>query len=157
MHALHFPRIGGSIGPIDMLTAGRTLPYEFDFDSANGILRCRLSGLVSDEVLQEFFDVGSQHARRTHPTAGVVDFSEVAALEVSQETIRQIAKSVPAFSDPGLQRVVIAPTPHLYGMMRMFATQGEEIRPNLHVVHSEKEAWAILAVQDPQFKLLENN
>ena len=157
MYALHFPRIGGSIGPIDMLTAGRTMPYEFDFDLTNGILRCRLSGLVTDELLQEFFEAGSQHARRTHPTAGVVDFSEVTSLEVSPETIRQIAKSLPAFSDPGLQRVVIAPTAHLYGMMRMFATQGEEIRPNLHVVHSEKEAWAILAVQDPHFKPLENS
>jgi hypothetical protein len=157
MYGLRFPGIGGSIGPIDMLTSGRTMPYDFEFDSANRILRCRLSGLVTDEVLQEFFQAGSQHARRTHPTAGVVDFSEVTALEVSAETIRQIAKSLPAFSDPGLQRVIVAPTPHLYGMMRMFATQGEEIRPNLHVVHSEKEAWAILAVQDPHFKPLENN
>jgi len=139
-----------------MLTSGRTIPYEFEFDLTNGILRCRLSGLVTDEVLQEFFDVGSQYARRTHPTAGVVDFSEVTALEVSAETIRQIAKSVPALNDPGIQRVIIAPTPHLYGMMRMFATQGEEVRPNLHVVHSEKEAWAILVVQDPQFRPLEN-
>ena len=156
MYALHFSRIGGSIGLIDMLTSGRTLPYEFEFDLTHGILLCRLSGLVTDEVLQEFFEVGSQHARRTHPTAGVVDLSEVTTLEVSPETIRQVAKSAPAWNDTGLQRVVVAPTPHLYGMMRMFATQGEEIRPNLHVVHSEKEAWAILAVQEPRFKPLDN-
>jgi len=139
-----------------MLTSGRTMPYEFEFASAHGILLCRLSGLVTDEVLQEFFEVGSQHARRIHPTAGVVDLSGVTALEVSPETIRQVAKSAPALHDAGIQRVIIAPTPHLYGMMRMFATQGEEIRPDLHVVHSEKEAWAILVVQDPQFKPLEN-
>jgi len=138
-----------------MTALGQAMPYTFDFDLTNGILRCRLSGRVTDGVLQEFFQVGSQHARRTHPTAGVVDLSEVTSFDVSAETIRQIAKSAPVLADPGLQRIVIAPTPHLFGMMRMFATQGEEIRPNLHVVRTEKEAWAILVVQDPQFKLLE--
>lgn len=139
-----------------MTGLGQAMPYTFDFDLTNGILRCRLGGRVTDGVLQEFFEVGSQHARRTHPTAGVVDLSDVTSFEVSAEMIRQVAKSAPAFSDPGLHRIVIAPTAHLYGMMRMFATQGEEIRPNLHVVRTEKEAWAILVVQDPQFKPLEN-
>lgn len=134
-----------------MPTLGQVMPYAFDFDLTNGILRCRLSGVVSDALLQEFFVVGSQHARRTHPTAGVVDLSEVVSLEVSSETIRLVAKSTPVLNDPDLQRVVIASTTHLFGMMRMFATQGEEIRPNLHVVRSEKEAWAILVVQNPQF------
>lgn len=139
-----------------MISLGQTMPYAFDFDLTNGILRCRLSGPVTDEVLQEFFQVGSRQAVRTRPTAGVVDLSEVTSLEVASETIRQIAKSAPVLNNPELRRVIIAPTPHLYGMMRMFATQGEEIRPNLHVVRSEKEAWAILVVQDPQFKPLES-
>jgi len=134
-----------------MVSLGQDVPYAFEFDLTNGILRCRLSGLVSDALLQEFFEVGSQYARRTHPAAGVVDLTEVTSLEVSAETIRLIARSAPVFEDPDLQRVVIAPTAHLFGMMRMFAAQGEEIRPNLHVVRAEREAWAILVVQDPQF------
>ena len=138
-----------------MISTGQAVPYAFEFDLTNGILRCRLGGPVTDEVLQEFFQVGSQYARRTHPVAGVVDLSEVTSLEVSAETIRQIARSTPVVTAPELRRVIIAPTPHLFGMMRMFATQGEEIRPNLHVVRAEKEAWAILVVQDPQFKPLE--
>jgi hypothetical protein len=132
------------------------MPYSFDYDLTNDILRCRLGGRVTDGVLQEFFQVGSRHARTTQPSAGVVDLSEVTSLEVSAETIRQIARSKPVVDDPDLRRIIIAPTPHLFGMMRMFATQGEEVRPNLHVVRAEKEAWAILVVQDPQFKPLEN-
>jgi hypothetical protein len=132
------------------------MPYTFDYDLTNDILRCRLGGHVTDGVLQEFFQMGSQHAQTTQPSAGVVDLSEVTSLEVSAETIRQIARSKPVVADPDLRRIIIAPTPHLFGMMRMFATQGEEIRPNLHVVRAEKEAWAILVVQDPQFKPLEN-
>jgi hypothetical protein len=138
-----------------MTSLGHEVPYAFEFDLTNGILRCRLGGPVTDEVLQEFFQVGSQYALRTQPTAGVVDLSEVTSLEVSAETIRQIARATPVVTAPELRRVIIAPTPHLFGMMRMFATRGEEIRPNLHVVRSEKEAWAVLVVPDPQFKLLE--
>lgn len=138
-----------------MTSTGQAVPYAFEFDLTNGILRCRLGGPVTDDVLQEFFQVGSQYARRTQPIAGVVDLSEVTSLEVSAETIRQIARATPVVTAPELRRVIIAPTPHLFGMMRMFATQGEEIRPNLHVVRAEKEAWAILVVQDPQFQPLE--
>ena len=37
----------------------------------------------------------------------------------------------------------------------MFEMEGEDKRPNLHVVRSEAEAWAILAVENPQFEPLE--
>jgi len=136
--------------------SGEKMAYTFDYDSTNSILRCQLAGQVADEGLREFFEVGAQYAQRTQPSAGVVDLSEVTSFEVSAETIRQIAKSEPVVSDPDPQRIVIAPTPHLFGMMRMFATQGEETRPNLHVVRTKQEAWAILVVQDPQFQNLED-
>jgi len=132
------------------------MPYAFDFNLMHGILRGRLSGRVTEEVLRGFFQVAFQHALRTHPSAGVVDLSEVTSFEVSAETIRQLAKSTPVLTDPEHQRIVIAPTPQLFGMMRMFATQGEETRPNLHVVRTEDEAWAILVVQNPQFKILDD-
>ena len=142
---------------MDLIAPGRTMPYAFDFDLTNGILRGRLSGRVTEEVMRDFFQVAFQHALRTHPSAGVVDLSEVTSFEVSPETIRQLAKSTPVLTDPEVHvhRIVIAPTPDLFGMMRMFAMQGEQTRPNLHVVRTEKEAWAILVVQNPQFKPLE--
>jgi hypothetical protein len=132
------------------------MPSKFDFDLTYGILRCQLAGPVTDEVLREFFHVGARHARRTHPVGGVVDLSEVTSFEVSAETIGQIARTTPALTDPELKRIVIAPTPHLFGMMRMFATQGEESRPNLHVVRTEQEAWEILGVRNPQFNILDS-
>jgi hypothetical protein len=33
----------------------------------------------------------------------------------------------------------------------MFELQGQETRPNLHVVRSAKEVWVILGVEEPQF------
>lgn len=131
------------------------MPYAFDFDSANRILRCRLNGEVNDEVLKDFFQAGSKHAIRIHPAAGVVDLSEVTSFDVSTPAIKALAKSTPVLHDPGLRRVVIAPSPGIYGMMRMFEMEGEATRPGLQVVRSEREAWAILAVRNPRFEPLD--
>lgn len=131
------------------------MPYTFELDVTNGILRCRLRGRVTDEVLKDFFRVGAEHAARTRPRAGVVDLSEVASFDVSAEAIQDLAKATPVLNHPDLRRVVIAPSPEIYGMMRMFEIAGEETRPDLHVVRSEREAWAILAVQKPRFEPLE--
>jgi hypothetical protein len=131
------------------------MPYLFDFDFANEILRCRLTGEVSDDVLKDFFRAGAEYAARTRPKAGVVDLSEVTSFEASARTIREVARSTPVFRDQDVRRVVIAPASTIYGMMRMFEIEGEDKRPNLHVVRSEQEAWAILAVENPQFDPLE--
>lgn len=132
------------------------MPYTFDFDSANRILRCRLKGLVSDEVLKDFFLAGSQYAIRTQPSAGVVDLSAVTSFDVSTPAIKALARSAPVLHDSELRRVVIAPSPGIYGMMRMFEMEGESMRPGLQVVRSEREAWAILAVRNPRFEPLDS-
>lgn len=128
------------------------MPHTFDFDLANGILRCRLGGQVTDDELKEFFRAGAALAARTHPAAGVIDLTEVTAFDVSSKTIREQSRVAPVLRDPDLRRVVIAPTSDTFGMMRMFELEGQDIRPNIHVVRSEKEAWAILAVESPQFQ-----
>jgi hypothetical protein len=78
------------------------LSYTFDFDLTNGILRCRLRGTVTDEVLKGFFRTGAQHAIRTHPSAGVIDLSEVVSFDVSAQVIEKLAKSTPVLPDPNL-------------------------------------------------------
>jgi hypothetical protein len=130
------------------------MPYSFDFDSKNDILRCRLHGRVTDETLKEFFRTGAEYAVRTHPSVGVVDLSEVTSFEASAEAIEEVARSKPVLRAPNLRRIIIAPSPEVYGMMRMFEIHGEETRPNLLVVRAERDAWATLAVLSPRFEPL---
>ncbi len=132
------------------------MPYSFDFDLANGILRCRLDGRVTDEIVKEFFRVGAEFAKRTHPAAGVIDLSGVTSFQVSARVLREESKVPPVLNDPDLRRVVIAPSPETYGLMRMFELEGEDIRPNIRVVRSEQQAWAILGVENPQFEPLKS-
>lgn len=131
------------------------MPYSFEFDSAHAILLCRLRGEVTEESFKNFFRIGAEHAVRTQPSAGVVDLSGVTTFLVSTQTIHELARSTPVLRSPDLRRIVIAPSPEIYGMMRMFEMEGEAKRPNLHVVRSEEEAWAILAVPKPKFKPIE--
>ncbi len=131
------------------------MAYTFDFDVTHRILRCRLDGEVDDAALNDFFRTGARYALRTRPGAGVVDLSEVTSFEATAEAVHQVAQSKPVIPDPNLRRVVIAPSPETYGMMRMFEIQGEERRPNLYVVHTEGEAWAILGVHQPHFEPIE--
>jgi len=37
-------------------------------------------------------------------------------------------------------------------MLRMFEMVGERTRPGFHVVHTEREAFAILGVLEPKFE-----
>jgi hypothetical protein len=43
----------------------------------------------------------------------------------------------------------------MFGMARMFELEGGETRPNLHVVRSEREAFAILGIIKPKFGSVE--
>ena len=65
--------------------------------------------------------------------------------------MRDLARIKPIMPDPSRPVILIAPTPDLFGMGRMFELQGADTRPNLRVVRTGDEAYAILNVRDPQF------
>ena len=128
------------------------MPYHFEFDSANRVLRGQLVGKITDEVLREFYRDSEKYIALTNPRSTVADMSSVTSLEVSAQTIRELANLPPALADPSRGRCIIAPAAQTYGMARMFELQGQETRPNLHVVRTEREAWAILGVSKPKFE-----
>jgi hypothetical protein len=130
------------------------VPYHFEFDATNRILGCRFDGRVTDEALKECYRLAAEYVAETDPRAAVIDLSAVTSFEVSPETIHELAKSAPVVPDPGRPRCIVAPSPTIFGMMRMFEIEGEVTRPNLHVVRTPDEAWAILGVQGSQFKPL---
>lgn len=131
---------------------GPLVRYEFDFDPANKIARCRVSGAVDDDDFRDFYADAGKFVDMTNPGSGLVDFSGVTSFEVSANTIRDVAGQPPALPGPNGPRVIVAPVPIIFGMMRMFEMVGEQTRPGFHVVHTEREAFAILGVLEPQFR-----
>ncbi len=127
------------------------MPYHFDFDSTNRILRCRFSGRVTDDDLKEYYRVAAQFIARTDAAAGLTDFSGADSVEVSPDTVRQLANLPPVMTEESRIRCIVAPTNKVFGLARMFELQGGQTRTNLHVVRTLKEALAILGVPAPIF------
>lgn len=129
------------------------MAYSFEFDSANGILLARFRGQVTDEQLGEFYRVATPKLVAGLDFRGVInDFSEVTSFDVTPETVRALAWSQPAVADSSKIRIIVAPTPKVYGMARMFALHGEDTRPNLHVVQSLEHAYAVFGLINPKFQ-----
>jgi hypothetical protein len=130
------------------------MPYQFDYDSTNRILRGRLDGCVTDDVLKEYYRAAAGYAAQLDPLKGITDFSAVTSFEASAQTVRELARSTPVIPDVNRVRVIIAPADHVFGMARMFEMTGENTRPLNHVVRKLSEAWAVLGVHDPKFEPL---
>lgn len=127
------------------------MPCTFDFDLKNKIIRCRIDGIVTDETLKDYYTHCSKYGRANPTFAGIFDTSAVVFIAVSAETIRFLAMQPPAIPDPDILRVIVAGSSAMFGLARMFDLQGGDTRPNLHVVRSEKEAFAILGVRTAKF------
>ncbi|HXO44088.1 MAG TPA: hypothetical protein VN846_01345 [Candidatus Cybelea sp.] len=111
-----------------------------------------MDGRVTDEELRRYYRDAELYTTGTDPLSGILDLSGVTSFEVSPELVRELASLPPAMADRARPRVLIATSAAVFGLARMFELHGQESRPNLHVVRSEKEALAILGVSRPSFK-----
>jgi hypothetical protein len=128
------------------------VPYYFEFDPVNRILRGRFEGGVTDELLKEFYGVAGEYFARAGARSAITDFSDVTCFEVSTQLVRELASSPPAILDQEFPRFIVAASPRIYGTARMFELAGQDTRPNLHVVRTMQEVCVILGVLDPKFE-----
>jgi hypothetical protein len=102
---------------------------------------------VSEEDLLNHQRMGALLVTSLDPRFAIINLSAADPFEVTSEGMRALAKLPPPMPKMDRPRVVIAPSDHAFGMARIFAIEGEATRPNLHVVRSAREAWAILGVE----------
>jgi hypothetical protein len=128
------------------------MPYSLYFDSQNKIVLARFEGRVTDELLTQFQRVEARRIVATQDfRSTIIDFSDVGLFEVTAGTVRMLAWEEPPDPDSSRPRVMVAPEDHVFGLCRIFASHGEDTRPNLHVVRSMEHACAILSVAKPKF------
>lgn len=144
-------KIGGIISQAFWFAGWLPLPFSFEFDAANGLLQGRLWGRVTSDELKDYYRTGVLCVNRTHPRAGITDMIGVTMFEVTPQTIRELAGLRPVPVAESLLRVIVASSPDIFGMARIFESHGEASRPNLHVVRTAKEALAIVGVPEPSF------
>jgi hypothetical protein len=130
------------------------MPYYLEIDEAHRILRCQFEGFVSADALRDFIHAASRFVEENALEIGIIDLSDVSTFDISPQTIRELAALPPVIKDRESPRFIIAPSPLLYGLARMFELLGQETRPNLHVVRTAKEVWVILGMEEPKFTRL---
>jgi len=128
------------------------LAYHLEYDSTNRVLLGTCAGRITDEVATAFYRMTGEYAALLDPRAGITNLSAIASLEVTAQKIRQLAKTVPVMAEPSRPCVIVAASPHIFGMARMFEFEGQSTRPNLHVVRTLGEAWAIIGIHNPKFE-----
>lgn len=133
------------------------MSHRFDFDLTHKVIRARIDGVVTDESLKEYYASLSRLGRLNPTFSGLCNTSAVIFLAISTDTVRALARLPPALPDPDIPRCIVAGSPAMFGMARMFELEGAETRPNLHVVRTEREAFAILGIVKPQFGPIEPN
>jgi hypothetical protein len=128
--------------------------YMAEFDSPNRILCYRLYGRITDEDLRELYVVGLVQVAELDPLSSILDLTNVISLKVSPQSARELARSAPTKSDRNRITVIVAPSDHMFEIAHLFQLGGERIPPNLHIVHKLADAYAVLGVQEFQFKRL---
>ncbi len=133
------------------------MPYHFEFDPANRILNCRFEGRVTDKDLKEFYRICPKYIGHSAPSCDLVDMTAVTSFEGSAKTMIELAELPPLTADVNTPCFVVAPSPHIFGLMRMFQIRGETTRPNLHVVGTQEEVWRFLGIRKPSFEPIADN
>ena len=128
------------------------MAFVFDFDPTHQILRSTFSGQVNDDDFLNHQRVGAQLVTSLDPRFAIIDLSAADPFEVTTDGMRALAKLPPVMPQMERPRVVIAPADHMFGMARVFEIEGEVTRPNLHVVRSVKDAFAILGMEMEEAK-----
>jgi hypothetical protein len=82
--------------------------------------------------------------------SGIFDFSQVVEDLVSSECITDLARKA-AIILTGKLRVVVASTPGLHGLFRMYEMSRDGMRTDLQVVGSIDEAYRMFGVQTEDF------
>ena len=128
------------------------MPYRFDFDPVNQILRCQISGEVNDQTVTDCYAAVSEFAQQVPHRMALLEFVAITSFEVSTAALAILAATPPAIPDLEEPRFVVAPSDLIYGKCRTFEMLGEYTRPNLHIVRSVDEAYAYFDVRNPQFE-----
>jgi len=128
--------------------------FELLFDARNNVLMTRYFGtyVTEDIVLRD--NAASRFVARRGPARGIVDFSDVQAVDMPIDRLVERAQA------PGVlgseRRVIVAPNDLTYGLNRVFTAHRVyvgKIEPLL--VRTLAEAFEVLDLDDPKFEPVE--
>ena len=134
-----------------MVAAGM---FTLSLDRKHRVLLTRFSGTLRHEVLLAQAAAARRIAESEGPTRGLLDFTDVAAVDIPIETLKEMASRPQNI--PNQVRVYVIPSDDQFGAARLFGTY-QDIAGNIapRIVRTMAEAQSILQITEPDFQPLE--
>jgi hypothetical protein len=127
--------------------------FSFAVDDELRIARWSLNGAVTDASFRESLRVVNEILVGLDLRGGIIDFTESTSFGVSEESLRQVARTNPVLPREML-RLIVAPEDHAFRMSRTFVELSDAVRPNIFVVRSIDAANHMLGVKSPRYRVL---
>jgi hypothetical protein len=124
------------------------MPVTVEIDAAAKIVYSRFTGILNDAGFRAAVADLAKHPGFDTAFSHIIDFSGVSAYKISANFTRAFAQEKPLFKREAKQ-IIVAPQTHVFGMARMAQILRERQLPNIQVVRSLAEAYAILGVKHP--------
>jgi len=106
----------------------------------------KFTGAITDSDMRSAVADLAKHPGFDPAFSHIIDFSGVTSASVSPNFIRALAHEKPLFHRDAKQ-VIVAPHPHMFALGRMAQILRERQLPNIRVVRSLSEAFAILGIK----------
>ena len=127
------------------------MDFSLQSDPEHRVLLVTLGKIVTEASALAAYTAVTQFIAAEGPHSGITDLSGVEKLNVSLGFVRFLAAKPPMIPD-GLSRIAVAPRADLYGVSRMFQLLRNSKGSYLEVVHTLKEAFALLGMESPHFR-----
>ena len=121
------------------------MSVEITIDAGRRRIRSRLSGRLSRETLQRYYEALYSHPLFQPDMAEIFDVSEVTELDLTADEIRDF--SATTASNPsqgrGMRVAIVAPTDLTFGLARLYELSQSDTTNRICVVRTrgEAEAW----------------
>lgn len=124
----------------------KIMPLTVEINQTTRTVYSKFTGAINESELHAVVAHLAQRPDFDPAFSHIIDFSGVTLANVSTGFIRVLAQEKPLFHRNAKQ-VVVAPQSHIFALARMAQILRERLLPNIQVVRSLHEAYAILGME----------
>jgi hypothetical protein len=124
--------------------------HRIRFETRNRILLLSFQGIVTEESILSAASEANNFVKASGAEGIVVDFSEIEDLRISMAFARHYVDSREIVAR-GKPRILVAPQPFVYGLLRVFQTLTEKSGAAPIPVRTMPEAFSLLKLDSPVF------
>jgi hypothetical protein len=124
-----------------------------EFDDQSSVLRVTFSNTVTDEIFWAAYGRIAQVVKELAPKGGILDFSPATELKITTRLVKDLSMRKRLFPEEAVE-VAVAPNDLIFGLSRMY--QILKNRRDIYVVRNLNDAYTLLTLKSPEFRLLED-